>query len=173
MLAVDNDPARADAGDWLGGVLLCAVLALLAWALHHGLVQPWLLPNRPAWPGGAGAGWSARFGAVTQGAMLLAAGWGVAVLVAGLVFGLYLAVMSALFGRLVNNASSALADEDYKGFLRIRIGPDGAAAHMLGCDRVPRRWERAGGVAARPFWRPAPGEPAPRWRVVDRFDMPG
>ena len=27
MLAVDNDPARADVGDWLGGALLCAVLA--------------------------------------------------------------------------------------------------------------------------------------------------
>jgi hypothetical protein len=134
---------------------------------------PWLRPAWPTWPQDPQAGGSAWFGAGTQAVGVVLAGWAVAVGVAGLVFGLFLAVMSALFGRLVNNAASALADENHKGFLRIRIGPEGARAHMLSCDRVPRRWVRAGGVDARPFWRPAAGEPTPRWRVVDRFDMPG
>jgi hypothetical protein len=93
-------------------------------------------------------------------------------LCAGLVFGLFLALMSALAGRIVNNGSSALSIEDYKGFLRCRLGADGIEAFMLGCDQVPRRWLPAA-HDDRPYWHAAPEQPAERWKVVDRFKMPG
>ena len=70
------------------------------------------------------------------------------VAVGGALFGLYLAVMSGVFGQLPNNAFGSLAIEDYKGFLRMRLTPGGLEVLMLGTDRVV---------------------PAPDWRVIDRF----
>ena len=70
------------------------------------------------------------------------------VVVGGALFGLYLALMSGVFGQLPNNAFGSLAIEDYKGFLRMRLTPAGLEVLMLGTDRVA---------------------PATAWRVVDRF----
>jgi hypothetical protein len=70
------------------------------------------------------------------------------VAVGGGLFGLYLALMSGVFGQLPNNAFGSLAIEGYKGFLRMRLTPGGLDVLMLGTDRVT---------------------PMTDWRVVDRF----
>jgi hypothetical protein len=70
------------------------------------------------------------------------------VIVGGALFGLYLALMSGVFGQLPNNAFGSLAIEDYKGFLRMRLTVSGLEVLMLGSDRVA---------------------PTPAWRVIDRF----
>jgi 3',5'-cyclic AMP phosphodiesterase CpdA len=90
-----------------------------------------------------------------------------AVLGVGLLVGSYLAVASALFGRLPNNAASALPGEHDKGFLRLRVHAGGIEAFMLGLDDVPQRWHR--NPEGWPRWRPL-GK-APRWRLVDRFNL--
>ena len=70
--------------------------------------------------------------------------------VGAFVFGVYLAVMSRL-GLLTNNGYSALGIEDYKGFLRFRIGDAGRLdAYFIAIDRVPRKWKQPPG---RPFPR--------------------
>jgi hypothetical protein len=74
------------------------------------------------------------------------------VLVGGALFGLYLALMGAVFGQLPNNAFGSLAIEDYKGFMRMRLSADGLEVRMLGADRVPR------GASEQAVWR-----------VIDRF----
>jgi hypothetical protein len=91
-----------------------------------------------------------------------------AVLGSALLFGGFLALMSAVFGRLPNNASSALPGELHKGFLRLRVHAGGIEVFMLGLDRVPTRWRRAD--PGWPRWQPI--GPPPAWRVVDRFEMP-
>jgi hypothetical protein len=75
------------------------------------------------------------------------------VVVGGLLFGAYLALMSGLFAQLPNNAFGSLAIEDWKGFLRMRLSPRGLEVLMLGAERVPR----------------GPEDEAARWQVVDRF----
>ncbi len=85
----------------------------------------------------------------------------------GLLFGTYLAVMSAVFGRLPNNAASALQGEREKGFLRLRVHAGGIEAFMLGIDEAPRRWQR--NPEGWPRWRPLGA--APTWKVVDRFEL--
>lgn len=90
-----------------------------------------------------------------------------AVLGVALLFGGFLAVASAIFGRLPNNASSALPGEREKGFLRLRVHAGGVEAFMLGVDEVPRRWQR--NPEGWPRWR-ALGAAA-RWRVIDRFEL--
>jgi hypothetical protein len=71
------------------------------------------------------------------------------VAVGGLLFGLYLALMSAVFGQLPNNAFGSLALERFKGFLRMRLTAAGLEVSMLGTERVD--------------------EAAIEWRVIDRF----
>jgi hypothetical protein len=97
--------------------------------------------------------------------------WPLRVLVAvpavALLFGGFLAVASAVFGRVPNNAASALGGEHDKGFLRLRVHAGGIEVFMLGIDEVPRRWQRNPG--GWPRWRPE--GPAPRWKLVDRFDL--
>lgn len=90
-----------------------------------------------------------------------------AVLGVALLFGTYLALASALFGRLPNNAASALPGEHEKGFLRLRVHAGGIEAFMLGLDDVPRRWHR--NPEGWPRWKPMGAAPA--WRVVDRFEL--
>jgi hypothetical protein len=68
--------------------------------------------------------------------------------VGGLLFGLYLALMCAVFGQLPNNAFGSLAIEGWKGFLRMRLDAHGLEVSMIGTDRL---------------------RPAPAWRVIDRF----
>ena len=146
-----------------GGLWLLALAAGLGWVLA---------PLQAAWP--APAGWVA--------AVLAALGYGaasvlLAVLTGALGVGGFLVLLSRLGGRAVTNTSSALSLQGHKGFLRFRVHAGGLEALMLGCDDVPQRWlprhelPSAEPQAAAPWWEPAPGEPALRWRVVDRFTL--
>lgn len=82
-----------------------------------------------------------------------------------LIFGAYLACMSWA-GYLLNNGFSALALQDFKGLLRMRIDPDGRLhAYFIAIDRVPRVW--GPGPQAQPVWQPM--DQALRGRVHDQF----
>ena len=66
-------------------------------------------------------------------------------LVGGLVIGLYLLISIRIFGRHSNEAYSSLRIQDYKQFLRLRVGADGnLTIWCFGIDRVPRRWRDPG-----------------------------
>jgi hypothetical protein len=82
-----------------------------------------------------------------------------------LLFGLNFALLCGVFGQLTNNASGATASEDHKGFLRFTLGERGLTMHMLGCEKVPRRWRRGADG------RPQPEGPAPRWRLVHKLHL--
>ncbi len=136
------------AGEPRGRAVLAgiAVFGVLLWALAYGLAlllaSAWVTPG-PVW--------------VQLGWLALAAL--AAVVGAGLLLGLTLWTLVALGGRLPNNAFATLAIEDYKGFLRCRIGPEGRLeVYLVGIDRVPRRQH----------FDPALAE---GWRIVDRFDI--
>jgi hypothetical protein len=127
------------AGGLAHGVAHGGAIFALYWAASHALAglepSPWLGP----------ASW-----------VLVALG---GIVVGGLVFGAHLALMSALFGQLPNNAFGSLAIEDYKGFLRFRLDEHGIEALALGIEKVPREWKRGGAAQD------------PGWRVIDRFTM--
>jgi hypothetical protein len=110
-----------------------AIFALY-WAAAHSL-ETWLASLGPM---------ATLSGGLTLWIAVALAG----VAVGGALFGLYLALMSGLFGQLPNNAFGSLAIEDYKGFLRMRLDARGLEVLMLGTERV---------------------RPAPSWRVIDRF----
>jgi hypothetical protein len=82
-----------------------------------------------------------------------------------LIVGLYLLASVALFGRHYQEAYSSLRIEDFKCWLRLRIGRDGLlTAWVVGHDRVPRRWSAQA--------RPSPADArASAPRVVDRFTV--
>lgn len=68
------------------------------------------------------------------------------------IFGAYLALMSRL-GFLATNGFSALALQDFKGFLRFRISADGALqAYFVAIDQVPKVW--AMNEKPQPVWVP-------------------
>ena len=96
--------------------------------------------------------------------------FGLGMLLAGalsgaLIFGAYLAGMSRL-GFLTTNAYSALAVQDYKGFLRFRISADGALhGFFIAIDQVPRAWKM--NENPQPVWLPT-AQPL-RSRVHDQF----
>lgn len=146
----------------LWSVVLFAALCLpIAWEARLEVSPRW-----PAWSGAAlaigtglahalghtlavlGIGWGLHMGMAAvpslgeTGSVLIS---GLALLAAGalfgtLIFGAYLALMSRL-GFLTTNGFSALALQDFKGFLRFRISPDGALhGHFVAIDRVPRLW---------------------------------
>jgi hypothetical protein len=106
----------------------------LYWLAAH-LLAPWLASLGPV-------------ATLTGGLGLWLAVALAGVFVGGALFGLYLALMSGVFGQLPNNAFGSLAIEDYKGFLRMRLCADGLEVRMLGSKSVA---------------------PTPDWRVVDRF----
>jgi len=86
----------------------------------------------------------------------------------GFVIGLYLFLSVTLFGRHSNEAYSALRIQDYKQFLRMRIGRDGALdIWCFGIDRVPRRWSDL--QAGRPRSEDPRATPV---REVDRVSVP-
>lgn len=173
MMATDNDPARATRADHASAWALCAAQVPLVLGLQWLFAQGPLARWWPAWPTRA-ADWLDLPGlgvTALQGFAAAFVALVVCTLVAGIVFGGFLALRSALAGALVNNASSALADEDHKGFLRVRVHAGGLELFMLGIDRVPRRWRAAADAQARPYWQPAAGEPALAWRVVDHFHI--
>jgi hypothetical protein len=88
--------------------------------------------------------------------------------VGGFIIGVYLLVSIQLFGRHGNEAYSSLRIQDYKQFLRLRIGVDGLLTiWCFGIDRVPRRWRDDGTgrkVADDPRATPV--------REVDRVSVP-
>jgi hypothetical protein len=106
----------------------------LYWAAAHTLA-PWLGALGPV-------------ATLTGGLALWLAVGAAGVGVGGLLFGLYLALMSGVFGQLPNNAFGSLAIEGWKGFLRMRLDARGLEVLMLGTERVA---------------------PQPAWRVIDRF----
>lgn len=88
-------------------------------------------------------------------------------IVGGLIIGLYLLVSVRVFGRHANEAFSSLRIEDYKQFLRLRIGADGLLTiWCFAIDRVPRRWRE--GSAGR--WEPDDARATPV-REVERLSV--
>jgi hypothetical protein len=84
-----------------------------------------------------------------------------------LIFGAYLAAMS-WFGFLTNNGYSALALQDFKGFLRFKISTDGALhGYFVAIDQVPRQWHTGPGL--QPVWQPT--DRPLTTRVHDRFTI--
>ncbi|GLZ47833.1 hypothetical protein Acsp06_40180 [Actinomycetospora sp. NBRC 106375] len=74
------------------------------------------------------------------------------VLVAGLVASVVLAAFFLAYGRWTNRNElfAAQSIEDHKGFLRLRIAPDGTlTVYALGVERVPRRWRWSAGATPR------------------------
>ncbi|MGC4029128.1 MAG: hypothetical protein QM696_09675 [Steroidobacteraceae bacterium] len=88
-------------------------------------------------------------------------------LAGGFIIGLYLLVSINVFGRHNNEAFSSLRIQDYKQWLRLRIGADGVlTAWAIAIDRVPRRWrEEADGRCV------ADDPRATSPRVVDAFSV--
>lgn len=136
---------------WAGGLThgLAHVAAAVALAWLMGQVS-------------SAAGWT--FGNLGHMSVTLAAlflgGW----VVGSLVWGVYLLLSINLYGRHYNEAFSGLAIEDYKQFLRIVVGRDGALTiYPIGLDRVPRRWKEDPS-AARDQPRYLPDDPDPRTR---------
>ena len=77
-----------------------------------------------------------------------------------LIMGLYLYISLRFFGRHANEAFSALRIPDYKNFLRLHIGRDGAlTVFPIGVDRVPRKWAPLPDAAdTEPQYSPAEGQ---------------
>ncbi|MDB6062077.1 MAG: hypothetical protein JWM78_2180 [Verrucomicrobiaceae bacterium] len=76
--------------------------------------------------------------------------------VGGLLFGSYFAVAS-YFGQMPNNAFSAMAIQDYKGFLRFELTDDKLHAYFIARDHIDpnTRWE----------------SPPTGWKIKDQFDV--
>jgi hypothetical protein len=96
--------------------------------------------------------------------------FGLGMLLAGalsgaLIFGAYLAGMSSL-GFLTTNGYSAMAVQDFKGFLRFHISDDGALyGHFIAIDQVPKAWDM--NENQQPVWKP--GDLSLNSRVHDQF----
>jgi hypothetical protein len=60
--------------------------------------------------------------------------------VAATLFGVYLYCSNRFLDMHVNEASSSLACEDYKNFLRLHIHKDGLTIYPVGLRKVPRKW---------------------------------
>lgn len=89
---------------------------------------------------------------------------GAGALAGALLFGAVFWLLNVAGGQLTNNASGAMASEDWKGFLRAEIDARGLTLRLLGCERVPRRWRQHD--AATP---PYPVDVQPAWQVADEF----
>lgn len=120
----------------MGHLLLCF---LLGWGATRLTVAAW------GWPF---LGWEQ----LLLGGLLVFLGGAV---FGTLLFGFYLAVSLNVFRFHWNEASSGLALPDWKHFLRLRIGSDGALTIFpIGFRRVPRRWRAGGADPARPRLEP-------------------
>ncbi|HEY0101651.1 MAG TPA: hypothetical protein VGB76_22180 [Pyrinomonadaceae bacterium] len=72
-------------------------------------------------------------------AIIFVGGW----IVGSFIMGIYLWVSMNIFGRHYNEAFSSLKIEDWKHFLRLHIGQDGALViYPVGIPKVPRAWKR-------------------------------
>ena len=88
------------------------------------------------------------YGELPSSAVIIGAG---AWIVGSVLMGLYLLVSLNVFGRHSQQAFSALRIEDFKHFLRLHIGADGALTiYPIRIDRVPRRWRERASTGASP-----------------------
>lgn len=72
-----------------------------------------------------------------------------------LIMGAYLFISLNVFGRHSNEAFSSLAIEDYKGFIRLRIDPDGSLMIFpVGLRKIPQIWKERGAGGAGPLLVP-------------------
>lgn len=60
----------------------------------------------------------------------------------GIFMGLYLYISNLVFNNHIDEASSALACEDYKNFLRVRIDKDGMCIYPVGIKKVTKSWKQ-------------------------------
>jgi hypothetical protein len=129
--------------------------------------------------------WAKRLWGVSLAVPQLALSWGVAeicdaltdgwsdaavvvtVAIASVIAGYLAAEVLALwllvagrYGVNVNELFAAQSIEDYKGFLRLRIGDDGSlTVFPVAVDRVCRRWRlRTGGGQGDPWFEPSSGD---------------
>ena len=103
-----------------------------------------------------------------SGAIMFILGW----IVGSLLLGVYLLASLNLFGMHRNDAFSSLRIEDWKGFLRCKIDPDGRLRiRFIGFEKVPRKWETAV-IDGRKILRPAREEDFVG-EVIDEIDIPG
>jgi len=82
-----------------------------------------------------------------EAAFMFVGGW----IVGSLIMGIYLLISLNVFGRHSEEAFSSMHIQDYKHFLRLHIGRDGALTiYPIKLERVPRRWRerRAGDATA-------------------------
>ena len=90
---------------------------------------------------------------VSAGAIIVVGGW----LVGSTIMGLYLLISLTLCGRHSNEAFSALAIQDWKNFLRIRIEENGnLTIFPIGIPKVPRKWNRRKDGENGPGYEPQP-----------------
>jgi hypothetical protein len=101
---------------------------------------------------------------LTSALLMFAGGW----LGGSLLFGIYLLISLNVFGYHKNEAFSSLAVEDYKHFLRMKIGADGVLTiYPVAIDRVPRKWKNV--AADLTAARMAPDDPrATPPRLIER-----
>lgn len=123
------------------GLAQIAASLLLLW-VAAGVVAPWLgIPAVSLWH------------PLVVGALVAGGGW----LIGSWILGIYLLVSLAVYGRHANEAFSALRIQDFKQFLRLRIGRDGRLSiHVIAIDRVARRWKKEqvnGGTTLVPYGR--------------------
>jgi len=112
-------------------------------------------------------GWGAAYFAVTykgyafrsigqlllSGSLIFVGGW----VVGSVILGFYLLISLNVCGRHTNEAFSSLAIEDWKNFLRMKIGTDGRLTiYPIGIKRVARQWTS-----------PPSGSPEPRYVPCD------
>jgi hypothetical protein len=77
---------------------------------------------------------------IISGAIIFAAGY----FVGAALLGVYLLISLNGFGRHANEAFSSLKVEDWKHFLRLKIGSDGTLTIFpIGIRRVARKWAEA------------------------------
>jgi hypothetical protein len=131
---------------WLGGLAHATAhwsgMFVIGWSAM--LATSWLTPV-----------WSlVRF--FIAGILVVAGGW----LVGSVLMGLYLLISLNVFGRQSEEAFSALRIEDFKHFLRLHIGTDGALSiYPIRIDRVPRGWRERNGTPAESPSRLVPETP--------------
>ena len=87
--------------------------------------------------------------------------------IGSIILGIYLLISLNVFGMHRNEAFSSLRIQDWKGFLRFQITPDGTLhAYYLGFKKIPRSWKAADGLVK-------PVDPSKFvCKVEDRFDIP-
>ncbi|HZF18054.1 MAG TPA: hypothetical protein VE046_19160 [Steroidobacteraceae bacterium] len=123
------------------GIAQIGASLLLLWAAA-GFITPWL-----------GISASSLWHPLAVGTIVAAGGW----LFGSWILGVYLLTSLAVYGRHSNEAFSALRIEDFKQFLRLRIGRDGRLSiFVIAIDRVARRWKKLvvdGGTTLVPYGR--------------------